>query len=60
MGGRSTRLESVPSSILQHLITEKEYDTLLAKRQRDIEDAKSEFDSLPKRRRSDDDYDGCF
>ena len=43
-----------------HNITEKEYDELVAKRQRDIEDAKSEFDSLPKRRRSDDDYDGCF
>ena len=38
-----------------HNITEKEYDELVAKRQRDIEDAKSEFDSPPKRRRSDDD-----
>ena len=38
----------------------KEYDKLIAKRHRDIEDAKSEFDSRPKRRRSDYDYDGCF
>ena len=35
---------------------DEEYDKLIAKRERDIEDEKSEFDSLPKRGRSDDDY----
>ena len=38
-----------------HNITDKEYDDLCAKRRRDIEDEKLEFDSRPSRRRCDDD-----
>ena len=42
-----------------HNMTAEESDRLISKRQRDIEEQKAEFDSLPKRRR-DDDYDGCY
>ena len=38
-----------------HNITDKEYDDLCAKRRRDIEDEKLEFDRCPSRRRCDDD-----